>query len=260
MNYVSILFLGLVASQCSAVPVPESSDLIARQMPPMGPIVPLAKMSYARQEPVEPVLPVALSGDERAILGKVYARQVAPWAVSAVASDNKPPIAARQVQLLERVAATKAEADLLPVAVAGKLATRQEPRGPVNPLTDPVQPLSSVLPVSPVATDLDATAKLAVRQNPVEPVQPLGRFSEDAEGRAKAVARQVDPVQPRPLSADDADALGRFAVARQEPVQPVQLSEEEFAVLARILTRQLNPVAVNAPTESEESFVRTKGL
>ena len=159
-----------------------------------------------------------------------------PGHFTAVASDNKLPIAARQVQPLEPVAATKADTDLLPVAVAGKLATRQEPRGPVNPLTDPVQPLSTVLPVSPVATDLDATAKLAARQNPVDPLEPLALLSDDAEARARVVARQVDPVQPRPLSADDPDALGRF-VARQEPVQPVQLSEEESAVLARILTR-----------------------
>src|SRR5271154_5031239 len=137
MNYISILFLGLIASQCSAVPVPESTDLTARQMPPMGPIVPLAKLSYPRQEPLEPVLPVTLSADEQALLAKVYARQVAPWALGAVASDNKPPIAARQVQPLEPVAATKADTDPLPVAVAGKLATRQEPRGPVNTLTDP---------------------------------------------------------------------------------------------------------------------------
>ena len=263
MNYISILFLELIASQCNAAPVPESIDIAPRQMPPMGPILPLAKMVYPREEPLDSIAPVTVSANEEALSARIYARQVAPWGVSAVASDNKLPIAARQVQPLQSLAATKTDSEPLPLVVAGELVPRQEPvntlvTDPISvlPLSDPFKPLSTNLPVLPVTRDFDATTGLVARQNPVEPIQPLPL----AEARARIVARQVEPGQPLPLSADNDDApLGRI-IARQKPVQPFQVSEKESAVLARMLTRQLNPVAVNAPVEFEESFVRAKGL
>ena len=243
MNFVSILFLGLVASQCGAAPIRDSIDLAARELPPMGPF-PVGRASvYARQGPIDgdlvgPVLPVALSADERALLATIYARQIGPVAsapISAPVATDENFVRARQ--LLEPV-------QPLPVAVSDKFVRRQEPVGPTQPL--------------PVAV-LDDFAR---RQEQVGPTQPLPVSADDAGIRAKIVTRQIGPTQPLPVSATDADERNAILTRQIGPVGPVeavQPSEEESAVLARILTRQLNPVATG-PTATDETFVRAKGL
>ena len=265
MNFVSILFLGLVASQCGAALIRDSIELAARELPPMGPFPVGRAAVYARQgltdgDLVGPVLPVALSADERALLATIYAHQIGPVAsapISAPVATDENFVRARQ--LLEPV-------QPLPVAVSDKFVRRQEPVGPTQALPvavsegkfarrqEPVEP-SQPLPVA-VSDDF------VRRQEPVEPTQPLPVSVDDAGIRVKIATRQIGPTQPLPVSATDADERNAILTRQIGPVRPVeavQPSEKESAVLARILTRQLNSVATG-PTATDETFVRAKSL